>query len=601
MVHVARVDLSERGIVLPSDRVGMVIAQPFLSLTSEPFRCVPTDKPQQLANLEKTFAVARSAPHHAPKTHFTILPEYSIPGLDGVALVQAELNDAQWPTGTIVIGGMDAVTKPEFQALANEPNTHLDRTNNNLDRIGQDEWINCGITWTKANSGLVERWLQPKLSPSWPEMAFKYQSMFRGNSIFAFTGMLQNGASYRFSSLVCFDWIAIIEGRPAWRWALEDLYAQVPPGGELPLSWFVVIQHNRQPSHESFLGPVGSFFDQTQLTTVRRERTCLVFANTAGKAHPGRAQFFGGTSLIFTQRTPFKEAASLPTVSKGGAPFRPNGLLTAYRDVFFREKGACIHSFVQINPDSVLAGPEGRTFAVDRAFVFPFADAADPRTPSNLVPACIKWMNDELDEVPSLRAMHPDAALGAQADLAHQDSIRAVRALSPLASTKIIRLAAANNSLDAEDQRLENADAWDRKESDALRHVLYTVNLMHICFGATIAAEDRAQATVTIGDRILDLLAIRGDRHDQCRKHAQNFLAGARRKVLFVSRDQENSALSRRSRSILRPETALGQENKITDPESAIIHIDYQTLLHAFQDAQTPVAMAGAINAELAA
>ena len=109
MVHVETIDLSPRGIVLPSDRVGMVIAQPYLPRTSlsaaEPYQWVAQAKPQQLAVLTETLAVARSAQHGVPKTHFTIFPEYSIPGFDGIAAVEAALHAADWPNGTIVIGG----------------------------------------------------------------------------------------------------------------------------------------------------------------------------------------------------------------------------------------------------------------------------------------------------------------------------------------------------------------------------------------------------------------------------------------------------------------------------------------------------------------
>ena len=88
MIHISRVDLTERGILLPHDRVGMVIAQPHLILTQqEPYRTPPASKPELLANLTATLAVSRAAPHHAEKTHFTIFPEYSIPGLDGVDLI----------------------------------------------------------------------------------------------------------------------------------------------------------------------------------------------------------------------------------------------------------------------------------------------------------------------------------------------------------------------------------------------------------------------------------------------------------------------------------------------------------------------------------
>ena len=112
MIHIARVDLTECGILLPHDRVGLVIAQPHLTLTQqEPFRTVPARKAGLLANLTATLTVSRASPHHAGKTHFTIFPEYSIPGLDGVDLIDAALADQQWPTGTMVIGGVDALSK----------------------------------------------------------------------------------------------------------------------------------------------------------------------------------------------------------------------------------------------------------------------------------------------------------------------------------------------------------------------------------------------------------------------------------------------------------------------------------------------------------
>src|SRR5260370_33222984 len=104
MVHIERVDLAARGIVLPNDRVGMVVGQPFLSLTgAEPYLCTAVSKSKLIEDLASTLNVARAAPHGAQKTHFTILPEYSIPGLDGITLVENALNDAQWPAGPVII------------------------------------------------------------------------------------------------------------------------------------------------------------------------------------------------------------------------------------------------------------------------------------------------------------------------------------------------------------------------------------------------------------------------------------------------------------------------------------------------------------------
>ena len=244
VINVETVDLGQRNVRLPADRVGMVIAQPFLSLTNvEPYRCTVASTPAQLSALTRTLDISREAQHGAGKTHFTIFPEYSIPGLPGIALVQAAVEAPNWPAGTIIIGGVDALSKQDFSDLAGPARTYLDAVGNDLGRIKANEWINCGITWVKSADGVVERWLQPKLSPAWPEQDVPYQGMFHGNSVFAFKGPLDNGTQYRFCSLVCFDWIATIDGRKAWRSVVESLGNQATQiQAEFSLSWFFVIQ-----------------------------------------------------------------------------------------------------------------------------------------------------------------------------------------------------------------------------------------------------------------------------------------------------------------------------------------------------------------------
>ena len=183
-VEMVEVDLSTRGVQLPRSSVGMVIAQPYLTLSqTEPYRCKDHSKPQQLDAIATALGVARTAPHGAPKTHFTLFPEYSIPGLDGVDLVGNTLGAPEWPKETIVIGGTDGLSREDFVTLADAPNTNLDTAHNDPKSIRDGEWINCGITWVKGTDGTVERWLQPKLCPAWPEQNVTCSNMFRGNSV----------------------------------------------------------------------------------------------------------------------------------------------------------------------------------------------------------------------------------------------------------------------------------------------------------------------------------------------------------------------------------------------------------------------------------
>jgi hypothetical protein len=595
MVHIETVDLATRGVQLPNDCVGMVIAQPYLSLTTEePYRCSPESKANQLAVLRDTLVVARAARHGAPKTHFTIFPEYSIPGVDGIDLVETALRAEDWPNGTIVIGGTDALSKVEFVSLAQAPRTYLDTTYNGLDRIDKNQWINCEITWVKGADGTVEKWLQPKLDPAWPERDVGYQDMFRGNSVFMFKGLLANNTQYRFSTLVCYDWIATVDDQKVWRWILTELQQQAAEANaELSLAWFFVIEHNRKPHSVDFLSEVRGFFDQTLFPTVRRDRTCLVFANSAGRPVPGHADLFGGTSLVFSPQTLFTDPTCHPTFCNGGSRFRSNSLLAAYHDILFRERGACIHSFLQINPNSLTPAPAGRTIALKNVFVFPLDGTDDPRVPAAQVPASIKWLNDELDSVVSLGDRYPEALLAAQAKIIHRQCVLELRRISPQAAVYAVKLAATESND-------KTPDNWDRTEVDAVEHVVHTLDIIGLGFSHPTVGTGSAHAIVIINNQPVDLLAIRGNTHQACIEHSKTFLPLPRRQVLLVSRDSDNTHWRRKLGSFLQPITRqLGVERNITDPAGGLLHLGYHNLLDAFRNSAAAEALEGAINVEL--
>ncbi len=599
MVHIETVDLQVRGVTLPSDRVGMVIAQPHLPLTSlsasEPYRLTVQAKPSQLAVLEKTLAVARAAPHGARKTHFTIFPEYSIPGLDGITLVEAVLRSDDWPRGTIVIGGTDALDRPQYVELLSDDATQVDEARNGGHLVQPDQWVNCAITWVKGADGSLKRWIQPKLYPAWEELNVVHQHMFRGGSIFLFKGRLENGAPYRFGTLVCFDWIASVGTKTPCQWILTDLEQQAGEH-QLPLSWLFIVQRNKKPSHDTFLNRVEPFFNQTQFPNALRERACLVFANTAGLAVPGRTVEFGSCSLVLSPQSLFSDPNCAPTFSNGGRRFRDgSNLLHNYKDIVFRERGACIHSFVQVNPGSLAAGPAGRSLAVENAHVCAISGIAEPRAPGAAVPASIKWLNDELDLIPSLSVAYPAAPLGAQVDAAHQANIAALRGISSQSATHAVALA-------AEESTAKSADDWVQIEAAALKHLVYTLDIVGVGFPAPLVGVDPVHASLVMNNKTVDVLAILGASHEGCIEHSKLFLSNPQRQMLLVSRDRDNTTWERRFGSFLEPNPAQpGQERNITDPSSGSLHLGYQNLLEIFRHSATTGAVAGGINAELAA
>ena len=597
MIHIVEVNLAARDLVFPHAGVGMVVAQPFVEFTEhEPFTCTPATKQRQLDAVAATLRVSRAAAHGAAKTHFTVFPECSIPGPEGVALVGDAVAAEAWPSGTVVIGGVDGLTREQFTSLAQAEGTHLNVEHNGLDRIQDHEWINCCITWIKFPDGIVERWLQPKIAPAWVERNVQYQSMFQGKSVFVFKGMFDNNASpYQFCSLLCFDWVADVNGQRVWRWVVTNLGQKaLAAQAETSLSWVFVIQCNPQPSHASFLSQIEGFFDQTVQANVRRDRACLVMANTAGNIQPGRVTEYGGTSVLHSASALFTKPDCSPTYCNGGPKQRASDQLGQLRDALFREGGACIHSFFQTNPASLVPGAAGKTYAISRPFVYPLGGKPDRRTPSAIVPACIKWLNDDLDDdAKGLAAKFPHQALTAQAAAAHSTSVEALRGIEPQAAENTIQLACPTFG--------RTADEWGTSESKALEHVVQTLTVLHVANALDSVHGQPSHATMTLAEKTMDVVAIHADSHEACAKHLKNFPPLSRRPVVMVSRDEENTDWPEPLQSFLNTPSENQGEVNITDPTGNVRYVGYRTLMDAFRSAQTEEELNGVLNVILTA
>ena len=536
-IRLIEVDLSRRGIRLPNGGAGLVMAQPHLTLTArEPYRCTDESRSCQLEAISAAMAVARNASHGAEKTHFTVFPEYSIPSPDGIELVEYNLRQDDWPRQTIVIGGTDGLSSAAYRSLATAPHTH---TENDPITVRPDQWLNCAIVWTKANDGTVERWLQPKLYPSWKEQDVVHSTMYQGSSVFVFSGEFESGTQYRFAVMVCFDWIATVRGIKPWRAVVDRLSQE----GEVSLSWWFVIQHNRRPSDESFMAEVNDFFDQTIVSNVRRDRTCLVFANSAGRSSPGKVHQYGNSSVIFAQRTLFRMPRCYATFCAGGQRFRGHGLIRHHKDFLFREGGACAHSFEQLNPDSIVPGAPGYAIALRNPFVHPLGYRTDPRIPAGTVSASIKWLNDELDTVESLSQRYDDAPLAATVSTTCEQVMTGLRSSSADRVDRAVTLACP--SVPSDDgctvhAELANADEWGDIEREALIHVVHTVSILALLSDQYTVAQTAPHATMSMRELDFDVVAVKGETHPACLKHFTDKIPPGRRPVLLVSRDTDN-------------------------------------------------------------
>ena len=578
MVQVIAVDLDAYGVVFPRDGVGMVAGQPFLELEPvEPFTCSPGSKDVQLANIRRTLEVALLNSHGAQKTHFTLFPECSIPGPDGIAVIDDALAEPRWPVGTVVMGGVDGLTKAQFTGLAESGSTHFDSDNNSLDRIQAHEWINCSVTWVKAQDGTVRRWLQPKINPAWVEINVPHQALFRGNSVYVFQGRRDGGAFYRFCSLICADWIGSDAGQKLWHRVMMGLAAQHQ--GELSFSWMFVLQYNPKPSHPSFLNEVVAFFDQTIVPNVFRGNACLVMVNAAGRKTPGVVTQYGATAVLFSQQTLFAPTDSSPTVSNGGQRYRKSTLLAACRDSFFREQGACVHSFFQANPASLQPGAAAKTPALSRAYVYPLGDYVGARAPSTLVPASIKWFNDQLDTTESLATRYNTAPLSPLAANAHDHNVQCLRGISSLIVESAVRLSSPASK--------KYADDWVDSEVNGVEHLLHTTAILKASNVLEAVNCHPTHGTILVNGKQTDLIAVRGQTHEQCIEYAKSQFTPGRRSVVVVTRDVDNTHWDKRFGSFLETPSTDIVERSITDPDGGVRHVGYAALLDAFRHSGT--------------
>lgn len=572
----------------------MVIAQPYVDFVHlEPFPLLPELRHAALAAIDATLAVARGCAHGAEKTHFTIFPECTLPGLDGFDRITAAMTDGGWPTGTFVIGGFEGLTRAQFGELIQREGTSYDDVGSSLDRIRADQWVNCCATWAKLESGEVRCWIQTKIEPAGVELQVDHQSMFKGQSIFLFKGMYAEAPTpYRFATLICYDWIGVRDQRRIWEWLLQAIEnTAVDKEAQLPLTWLFVAQCNPGPSHASFMSQVQPFFNPLQFPNVLREGTCLVMANVAGNAVPGVASQFGQSAVIFaTDR--FIKPENMPTYCGGGELQRPGNPLENFRDAVFRERGACIHSFRQLNPSALPPGAAGRRLALADATVHPYPGTADPRTPSGLVPAVVKWVNDELDDTgKSLQAPYPNLPLTVAAGAAHERSVHALRWLPSNALSKTVLIATPGTG--------SVPDKWRSTQSHAVEHVLHTFSILETAQYSATFHGNGAQATIMKGDTSVEVVAVIGRSHEECDKHVLGLLPDHRGQLLLVSRDEDNTSWDPRMRTLFDQVAEPTKEVNFTDPASAVIRVGYRDVLKAYRDAANEAELRDALDAAI--
>ncbi len=588
MLEVEEVEL---GITLADGPVGMVLMQPHIQIANplrEPFCWDSSAANQQFAAIRRTLEVAAHPNRVGGHAAFTVFPEYAIPGPQGVRTIDEVIHGDGWPENSIVIGGVDGLTKAQYTDLVDDPSTIV-HDSNLPNRIGGNEWVNCCITWARDNHGVRRRWIQPKLRPARPELNTRHQRMFQGCAVFVFTlTATYDGHQHpcRFFTLICFDWVA---QNSNWKEVVAGI-RRSEGGGMKFLEWIFVPQFNDKPNDPSFLDSTYEFLVATCDPFVYRHHAAVIMSNVAAGSVPFRRGEGGFSAVVFGPDAPFDHGDCRPTVHAYPTKLRREEKLSRLKDSVFREMGPCAHSFALHIPRLIQSDATDRHEPVENAEVYGLSDLSDPRTPDGPVSAIVKWVNDELDELDcyaSLATPESDDVCNRTKEW-HALCIDEYRTLQHSCLEDRMRYGAAFKT-ETEAQANASAscpDLWETTESEVLAHQIHTLSLLCTACDVKIKGATLHGTLMHKGNPV-EVVAIRGKTHPEIHAHARNGLPDVNHRTIVISLD---NAVAKINSKELADITNIGDPKsrddiKFTDPVAGRRLYDFASFRNAWQTA----------------
>ena len=593
-----RVDEIKLQLVLPSSEIRIVLAQPNVKLSArEPFKRPNSELEQQITEIETCLSVSNLD----ETAHFTIFPEYTIPGLEGVQAIDSAVTGETWDRDTVVIGGLHALTVGEYTELCNMENTDYGESVG-PENIPPELWINCSITWIKESNGEVRKWIQPKLVPNHVEENRPTAQMFKGDSVNVFVGSFDNGPPCRFLSLICYDWVGFVEGDRVL--AVDLVLQELGRNSEhvKVVDWLFVLQFNEKPNHASFLDQTNRLLNERQISpwVDLTSRTCIVFANTTNLVSAGRSNLWAHSSVVMSPGAPvvFESEVSLPSISSQPKLLRDIANLDRCKDVLFREMGPCIHDFLlHVLQFAGGAGVAHRSGPVKNVCVHPLDTMDAQRFPGEPVEAIVKWVCDELDgQVSNRVSTRYDKNIPCVNDLklAEDKTANIVRPLSPTWLRSIVNVAEAESPE-------ENVDKWAAKESKTFQTVMDILAAFELCSNVDMTHEGKL-GFVELAGWLTELVVVNGKSSGDCIGHFdKNHDKSSNGFILVITRDEDNlnrENARRLNSSFLKSFGEVDPDKGpiFTKPSTRVIYGCYQDILGFLIGANTPAELYELIN-----
>lgn len=569
--------------VVPCDALRMVFMQPYVedNLTAHEiykWKDINNNIDTQINRIRRTLEIAKTNEWGFNQAHFTIFPEYSIPGIRGIDYITTYLENPteSWPNNSVVIGGIEGLDKIEYSKIAR---SFKGSPLNSITKIPYDRWVNCCVIWIKVGNKIT-KFVQPKIIPAWPEKDARYQYMYSGKSIYLFEAKYTDQMTFRFATLICADWMDAPEGAEEINILLNALNNKWSTKTDpKPIDLVFIIKHNPKPNDPLFLNPVNPFFSNIRYNKSDRNRCLLIFVNTAsGKI--GAKGTYGFTGIISHPNSPFCSPTDdcPPTYAVVTEKLRGTNLLGRCKEALFRENGVCIHSCKVIIPRYGGTQANNRNFILNEAHAHAIDPGiTDPRVPGSVVPASVKWVNDEIDNI---NIPHTVEEMKTEIGVAFQAVINEVRWSKGSHLQELVNIGTNRRNLSDNEQqeKKKNVDIWDSVESESLKTIIksllvincnknFEVKIKDVPFHATIITKDPQGEIKNYIDVIIVISADNTLLHESNLNYLKEYIERVQlpRKVMIISRSDDDHAVLSREKKVTEKNLLCYKYSEIID------------------------------------
>ncbi len=252
-----------------------------------------------------------------------------------------------------------------------------------------------------------------------------------------------------------------------------------------------------------------------------------------------------------------------PTYAVVTEKLRDTNLLGRCKEALFRENGVCIHSCRVIIPRHAGIQANSRNFILNEAHVHAIDPGIDdPRVSGSTVPASVKWVNDEIDNIGIPNTVEE---IKTEIEVAFQTVKNEVRWSKGSHLQELVNIGTNRTNLPDNEQqgRRTNVDIWDSVESESLKTIIRSilvincnknceVKIKDVPFHATIITKDPQGEIQNYIDVIIVMSAADSMFHASNLEHLKNTIERVQlpRTVMIISRSDDDHAVLSREKKV---------------------------------------------------